>query len=78
MTIPYLMNCAHDDEGWCLACVKKLGEELSETCTENLELKDQIFKLKYEIDKVTSVLNNQISNLKVNQKFVEITESKII
>lgn len=27
MTIPYLMNCPHSDDGWCLACVKALGEE---------------------------------------------------
>lgn len=27
MTIPWLMNCAHSDTGWCLECVKKMGEE---------------------------------------------------
>lgn len=27
MTIPYQMNCSHQGEGWCLACVGELGEE---------------------------------------------------
>ncbi len=27
MTIPHLMNCQHQGEGWCLACVKELWEE---------------------------------------------------
>lgn len=27
MTIPWLMNCGHDDSGWCLECVKELAEE---------------------------------------------------
>ena len=27
MTIPWLMNCGHSDDGWCLKCVKELGEE---------------------------------------------------
>lgn len=27
MTIPWMMNCAHEERGWCLDCVVKLGEE---------------------------------------------------
>lgn len=27
MTMPHLMNCAHADEGWCLACVAGLHAE---------------------------------------------------
>lgn len=27
MTMPHLMNCPHQGEGWCLACVKQLWEE---------------------------------------------------
>jgi hypothetical protein len=27
MTIPWQMNCPHDDAGWCLDCVFKMGEE---------------------------------------------------
>jgi hypothetical protein len=27
MTIPWLMNCAHSPDGWCLDCVKELAEE---------------------------------------------------
>ena len=26
--IPYLMNCSHSGEGWCLDCVKEMVEEL--------------------------------------------------
>ena len=26
MTMPHLMNCAHSDDSWCLACVKALWE----------------------------------------------------
>jgi len=29
MTIPWMMNCPHDDEGWCLPCASELGEEMS-------------------------------------------------
>ncbi len=34
MTIPWMMNCPHQDSGWCLDCVKTMGEELSVTKTE--------------------------------------------
>ena len=27
MTMPHLMNCPHMDNGWCIPCVKELGEE---------------------------------------------------
>lgn len=30
MTIPWLMNCDHAEDGWCLPCVAKLGEERAE------------------------------------------------
>ena len=25
--MPYMVNCSHQGEGWCLACVQKLAEE---------------------------------------------------
>jgi hypothetical protein len=28
MTIPWLMNCSHMDDGWCLDCTKELGERV--------------------------------------------------
>lgn len=28
MTMPHLMNCEHQSEGWCLDCVRKLKDEL--------------------------------------------------
>lgn len=30
MTMPYLMNCQHQEDGWCLPCVKHLWEDLEE------------------------------------------------
>lgn len=34
--IPYLQNCPHDGDGWCLKCVKELAlekEKIAENCT---------------------------------------------
>jgi hypothetical protein len=30
MTVPWLMNCPHDDKGWCLDCVVALGNAADE------------------------------------------------
>jgi len=30
MTMPHLMNCGHSEEGWCLDCVKDMGDKLTE------------------------------------------------
>lgn len=30
MTMPYLMNCSHSPDGWCLSCVKELAAQLEE------------------------------------------------
>lgn len=30
MTIPWLMNCDHKDDGWCVGCVASLGNEAAE------------------------------------------------
>lgn len=27
MTMPHLMNCSHNGDGWCIPCVKQLWEE---------------------------------------------------
>ena len=27
MTVPHLMNCPHTDDGWCMECVARLGNE---------------------------------------------------
>lgn len=29
MTMPTLMNCGHDEKGWCLSCVQALGDKYS-------------------------------------------------
>lgn len=28
MTMPHLMNCPHQGDGWCLACVREMRDEL--------------------------------------------------
>ena len=38
MTMPHLMNCDHQDDGWCLACVKAQWSEM----THYRELLEQI------------------------------------
>ena len=30
MTMPHLMNCRHDENGWCLHCVKAMHDENEE------------------------------------------------
>lgn len=39
MTVPWLMNCPHLEDGWCLDCTKELGEE-------NWDLQDKLKKEK--------------------------------
>ena len=31
MTIPHMMNCAHDGNGWCLKCVQELHAEAEQS-----------------------------------------------
>lgn len=43
-----MMNCEHQGEGWCLACVRRLGEEnetLRQSNRKSEALKRQLFKL---------------------------------
>ena len=30
MTIPTLMNCGHSEDGWCLACVRDLAQQVED------------------------------------------------
>ena len=39
MTIPWLMNCDHQGEGWCLECVGKLARERDAALAELTALK---------------------------------------
>ena len=49
MTIPYLMNCSHASEGWCLACVKEMGEDLAaaQADAERLRRAARAFLMKF-------------------------------
>ena len=38
MTIPTQMNCAHDKDGWCLACVRELADERDTFKKQTLDL----------------------------------------
>jgi hypothetical protein len=35
LTIPYLMNCSHSSDGWCLACVRELHDALEHIVGEH-------------------------------------------
>jgi len=34
MTIPYLTNCSHSGEGWCLNCIKLEHDQLNHQISE--------------------------------------------
>ena len=34
MTMPHLMNCQHQDSGWCLDCVKELRDKYERLAEE--------------------------------------------
>lgn len=38
MTIPWLHNCAHSDDAWCLSCVAQLGNEAADLRSRVAEL----------------------------------------
>ena len=53
MTMPHLMNCEHQDYGWCLECVKKLqakNDKLVKAC--EMALAD--YRATYIIGETTS------------------------
>lgn len=33
MTMPHMMNCSHEDVGWCLNCVGELEDECNDLRT---------------------------------------------
>lgn len=50
MTMPHLMNCPHQGEGWCLNCVKEMGERLIEAIKNIDQLKRELGRANHEID----------------------------
>jgi hypothetical protein len=42
MTIPWMMNCPHDGDGWCLSCVRELAEEKDKLEKELSDLKRKV------------------------------------
>jgi hypothetical protein len=51
MTIPYLMNCPHSGDGWCLECVAALGHDAIQLRTERDRLKAFCEKLAADLYK---------------------------
>ena len=45
MTMPHLMNCSHDDKGWCLSCVKELYDSKNKRNfeQETIELSTKVY-----------------------------------
>lgn len=50
MTIPYMMNCPHTGEGWCLGCVSKMGKELATSQQELEKVTGQAGLLRIELE----------------------------
>lgn len=48
MTMPHTYNCSHSGKGWCLSCVKELGDEFTEMLKTIDSLKLEIRRLNYE------------------------------
>lgn len=47
MTIPWMMNCSHMEEGWCLDCTSELGNEL-------WKLQDELKRLQNNLTKIST------------------------
>jgi len=50
MTIPWMMNCSHDGDGWCLACVREIAEENEKLTLANKALQKENDELKAKAD----------------------------
>lgn len=50
MTTPFLMNCAHLDNGWCLDCVAQAGERIADLDKEIRELKREVVRSEMRIE----------------------------
>lgn len=49
MTMPHLMNCSHQGEGWCLKCVKRMHARLAAAKKKVTEL-EASFDLRWDAD----------------------------
>src|SRR5688572_17195339 len=58
MTIPWMMNCPHAEDGWCLECVVRMGNEnaaLREQTVRMREPEPRCPECKWEKSQVHSV-----------------------
>jgi len=39
MTIPWMMNCPHIEDGWCVICVSRLGNSVKKYLDNDSETK---------------------------------------
>jgi len=42
MTIPYLMNCSHSPDSWCLECINSLCSQTKINCTFELDEQQKV------------------------------------
>ena len=67
MTVPYLMNCPHSDDSWCLECVKNLGEK-SERDTA---------LLRQALDAFEWNMNTDLDNIPACEQWVKMLKKNI-
>ena len=56
MTIPWQMNCPHDDEGWCLPFVSEFGNEYMNLQMRNMDLNAENAKLREQLAEAVAAL----------------------
>lgn len=91
MTIPWMMNCGHSDEGWCLECVSKLGDEaaalrekknISDDMVDELaeRIAENIFGLgRFHADKlrIDVIVGDTFANTMYYSEFVDMAKFSI-
>ena len=78
MTMPHLMNCSHDSDGWCLDCVKKLWDE--KQAIAEAWVKDQGFRNKQReklLDEVIAERRKWLEAMSVAWAAEEFTQGRI-
>jgi hypothetical protein len=58
MTTPYMMNCPHKSDSWCITCVSSLGEDHRQLRARTMEVLEGILEAEspgdmYELAKGT-------------------------
>jgi hypothetical protein len=67
MTVPWLSNCSHDPDGWCLPCVSALGRE-------SWDLQEEVRQLTKERD----ALQSRVTQLEAKLSQIESSQKKLL